>query len=261
MRLRVLQAQRMAARLASLPVRPLTAKRRVILHVGPHRTGTTTVQETLRASQSVMPWRVEALTRENRAVARLSGLIHNTQTRREARRKKAAVRRAAENVAALCTARTTIISDEDLIGALPTRRRLRGLYPFLEILFPVVLDAFEKSGAQVTVAWTPRFYPDWLESVFYRRHSAYPSTPFVPRRYRFGNGLPGAWDPFAKRFTEVCANVDLATLSFEEDVKAGIMGQGLFQLAGLSPKEIARLKHAKPQNVSRHRPRAEPKRN
>lgn len=255
MKQRLAQAKRLSAMLSRLPRRRPGAARRIILHVGPHRTGTTTIQHTLRKSAGRLPERVGAMTRDDEAQAELSRLIRNTNTRRGAVRRAAAVRDAASTVAGLCKAQTTIISDEDLLGALPTRRAGRGLYPHLEVLFPAMLEGMASTGAHVTVAWAPRFYPDWLESVYYRRHNLNPTTAFRPRRYRLAHGLPANWEIFTGRLLAVCEPVDLATLSFEDDVAAGVMGQGLFRLAGFSDEEIANLAHASPKNVAHRRTR------
>jgi hypothetical protein len=221
-------------------------RRRVILHIGPHRTGTTTIQATLRASRSTAPDGIGMVTKKNETHLELSRLTHNISSLDAAHVNAGRIRAAASDVARnLMRHPMTIISDEDMLGSLPTRRRIRGLYPFVEDVLPYVLAGFRDEGVRVTVAWQLRDYADWMESVYHRRNDLAPDRPFDLAGFQRRHGLPTDWRDFERRLKRACAGVRVVRLSFEEDAACGMMGSGLFRLAGLSDVAIGGLKHSR----------------
>lgn len=237
---------RLAAGLARLSVGWHDDRRRAVLHVGPHRTGTTTIQATLSANRSAAPDSVGVVVRKDEPQLQLSKLLHSVSSHEMARANGLRIREAAGNVAqALVKHPVTIISDEDFLGPLPARRNIKGLYPFVEETLPHVLAGFRDEGVRVTVVWQRREYSDWLESVFHRRNDLAPGRPFDSARFQKRHHLPPAWNDFERRLKRACAGVDVVRLSFEDDATSGCMGRGLFRVAGLSDTEVAQLRNSR----------------
>lgn len=225
-------------------------RRHAVLHVGPHRTGTTTIQATLNASRCVLldsvgPDSVGVVVRKDEPQRQLSRLLHNVSSHKMARAGAGQIREATRSVAqALVKHPVTIISDEDFLGPLPARRNIKGLYPFVEETLPHVLAGFRDEGVRVTVAWQLREYSDWMESVYHRRNNLAPERPFDSARFQRRHHLPKGWNDFERRLKRACAGVNVVKMSFEDDARSGCMGGGLFRLAGLSDAAIAQMNHA-----------------
>lgn len=228
---------------------PADERPHVILHIGPHRTGSTTIQATLRASGGAVPHDVNLVTRKTPAYTSLSRLTYGIRTPEAALAAadeiRAETRVFAQHIAGKWV---SIISDEDLLGPLPTRRRIKGLYPNMEAILPHVLAGFADEGVRVTVAWQHRDYADWLESVYHRRWDLAPEIPFDLQKFSRRHNFPADWRDFEERLAFACADVKIARLSFEEDAASGIMGRGLFRLAGLSDVAIDNMKHSRPRH-------------
>ena len=226
----------------------------VILHIGPHRTGSTTIQATMNASRGYAPNDLGLITRHDRDYLPFSRTCHGISTRREAENAAATLRRRAQVlVETKITHPVTIISDEDLLGPLPARRKIKGLYPNMTITLPHILMGLWQGGARVTVVWQRREYTDWLESVFHRRNDLDPPIPFDRQQFCRRHRLPDGWGCFEQRLRRACAGAPVVRLSFEDDAAAHMMGRGLFRLAGLSVVAIDNLEHSRPRQGSPRR--------
>lgn len=247
--------QQISARLAAVKARLAAgwADRRphVILHIGPHRTGTSTIQATIRANRSAMPQGIGTLVHKDPPLLAATKLTMDVLSPDAAHASALLIRAMVGQIARLSAQhRVTIISEEDLLGRLPTRREFKGLYPLVEMTLPHVLAGLRDENVRVTVVWLHRDYEDWLESIFQRRFNFAPPLPYDPARFRRHYGLPIDWRGFERRLKRACAGVPVVRLSFEGDAASGIMGQGLFRLAGMSDAEIAAMKHARPKHTS-----------
>ncbi len=172
--------------------------RRIILHAGFHKTGTSTVHETLRENRTALKGHVAL--RLQWHLRDLATATRTYATDRDAQSLEAAQRIFEDVLAALpgMPKRSLILSADDLAGGLPCHEGQPDyaaapvlLYAFWDIArrqFPV---------ADVLIHLTTRAPASWLRSVY---------------RERVRNGpLTADFDTFAERYANVAQLADMAT--------------------------------------------------
>jgi hypothetical protein len=244
-----------AAAIAGQGARPAAA-RLIVLHIGPHKTATTFIQTMAEANRPRLPPGLEVIPRGQPDLARLARLVHGLRRPAEARALAPALGRAAARLERLTRdAARTLVSHEDLAGALPARHGIRGLYPFAELVLPAIVAGLGSGGARVEVVLYRRAFGDWLGSIHrqkgHRQKGRPAAAAFAPRRFAAAHGLPFNWQGYHTRLGRVLPEGCLQVLSFEEERDAGLPGRGLWLRLGLDDAAIAALERVAPQNVRR----------
>lgn len=247
-------AQRRARQRAAGPV----AQRRILLHLGPHKTGSAFIQRMAEHNLPRLPPEVEVIERVNPDLLALRGLTKDLRSRAEAERRATEI----EAMAARLELHTrhaacTLISHEALLGATPAKHGIRGLYPFVDVILPALLAGLSSGGAAVEPVVYARGFDDWLRSnaMYQRQKSLFGwrmvlARRFDPARYAGRHGLPRGWDDLHARMRAASGAHGLSVLSFEAERAAGLIGAGLYRMMGLDADAIARLERIAPQNVT-----------
>ena len=211
---------------------------KIILHIGLHKTGTSFIQKRMETNANRLPKGYFIIPRKNKI---LSALV--TQTRRlrsveEARAQAVNISTQAQKLGRICAKQNiTLISHEDLLGPVPTRGKIRGLYPYILETLPSILSGLHASGNVVEVVVYFREYEDWLGSVFRYRFQDSPHRTFRPQRFRRNNNLPENWEEFHLRLQQAVGSTPMHIIPFEKDRATGNLGTALFTIFGLT-KEV-----------------------
>lgn len=224
--------------------------RKVILHIGTHKTGTSFIQKRLEASVGVLPKSHGIIVRKTPALEALTTTMRRLRSVEQARDSRDKIALQAQKLARECVKPNTLISHEDILGPVPTRANIRGLYPYLEHTLPAVLHGFQVEGIGVSVVIYTREFDDWLGSVFRYRFKDRPHGVFNPKRYRANNALPDNWDGLLERVQAAVGANPLHVFTFEGDRATGNLGGNLYTLFGLSDAVQARFAPMEAQNVT-----------
>jgi len=234
------------------------ARRRIVLHLGPHKTGSAFIQRMAEYNLPRLPPEVEIIERVNPELLALREITKRLRSRAEAERRAGEI----EAVAARLEQHTrhaasTLVSHEALLGATPAKHGIRGLYPFVDVILPALLAGLSSGGAEVRPVVYVRGFDDWLRSndMYQRQKSLLRwrmplRHRFDPARYAARHGLPRDWEDLHARLRSASGAHGLCVLSFEEERAAGLIGAGIHRLLGLDGAAIARLERIAPQNVT-----------
>ncbi|MEE9454380.1 MAG: hypothetical protein V3V13_08365 [Paracoccaceae bacterium] len=224
---------------------------RAVLHIGLHKTGTSFIQRRIEASRASLPYGYSIIPYKNRALGDLVKNTRKIRSLKQAMAERENITARAARLAWICRKQQhTLISHEDILGPVPTRGNIRGLYPYVQEMLPAVLAGFAREGVRVEVAVYRREYNDWLGSVFRYRFRDNPDRTFRPRRFKENNALPENWDEFTERLQESVAGNPLHIVSFERDRASGNHGTGLYSIFGLTNAVQADFVPMAAQNVT-----------
>ena len=225
--------------------------RKVVLHIGLHKTGTSFIQKRTEANEALLPAGLAFIPRAHPALSTLAAVVRSIRSQDQAKELEGKIGRFSRRLARYCPPEgTVLISHEDLLGPVPTRNDIRGLYPFVEDAMPVVLENLRESGCAVEVVAYFRTYHDWLGSVFRHRFKNRPDRVFWPKKFKAYNDLPEDWQDFQQRLRNAVGETPLHIISFEEDRASGNLGTALYDIFGL-PRDIqARFAPMNPVNVT-----------
>ncbi len=147
-------------------------------------------------------------------------------------------------------AQNTLFSDEDLLGPLPTRHGINGLYPYIEQTLPLIHHACVAQGVEVRFFFYLRSYNDWLHSVHAYKFQKDPRG-FAPKKFKARHQLPDNWASLLARMNGSVGAENVLYQSFEEDRATGRLGRALFHAFGLDDTTLERFEWIAPVNVSR----------
>jgi hypothetical protein len=228
------------------------ARRRIILHIGAHKTGTTYIQHTLEANRARLPLAFEVVPRRLRELHELTLMATRAQNAEKARAFEAALHQNAMQLAArFDQVENLLITHEGLPGPLPGRAGLQGIYPYAHILLPPVIAGLSKTGAEVTVVFYKRAYTDWKASLYRYRFRDTPARRYRPKNFSGRTGLPENWQEPVQRLRHCLPPDSLNVISYEDDRASGLLGRELYRIWGLPETEINDLRRLPPRNVSR----------
>ena len=134
------------------------ADKKVHFHLGPHKTGSTAIQQSLRQNAKALKTGFGLTLIRTRLVGKAAKLLNNDRL--------ADAKEALQDVATLCAAAEgdCIISCEDLSGVLPGTHGRREIYPHLTRNLGVLEEAF--SGFDRHYYFFLRQPEDWLRSTY-----------------------------------------------------------------------------------------------
>lgn len=231
---------------------PRPKVRRIVLHIGAHKTGTTYIQQTLESNRARLPLPFEMVPRRQRHLHRLTRIAASVQTEVAFKGVEADLQATALRLAnCFDRVETLLISHEGLPGPMPGREQFPGLYPMAHLLIPAIVRGFEQSGASVSVVFYKRRFHDWKASLYRYRFRESPDRAYHPARFAARSGLPEDWQELITRLRQALPKDCLHVVSFEQDRETGLLGTALYNRLGLSLTEISALKRLAPQNVSR----------
>jgi len=248
----LLRQSRLKRRQFRRHLRPAPENRRITLHIGAHKTGTTYIQRTLDINRLRLPLTFETVTRRDTDLYKLTDMAAGIRTPEAATAAQEALFEAARSLSRrFCRVRSLIITHEGLPGPLPGRPMFKGLYPLAGHILPPIVNGLRADGADVSVVFYTRRFRDWQASLYRYRFINQPGRGYNPARYAARTGLPENWDDLIARLRAGLGKTPLRIVSYEADRKSGFLGRALYQQAGMDDGLIARLKRPPPQNVSR----------
>lgn len=201
-------------------------------------TDTGFIQKRTEANEALLPAGFAFIPRAHPALSTLADVIRSIRSPDQAKELEKKIGRLSRRLARYCPPEgTVLISHEDLLGPVPTRNGITGLYPFVEYALPVVLENLRESGCTVEVVAYFRSYHDWLGSVFRHRFKKQPNRVFWPKNFKAYNHLPEGWQDFKQRLRNAVGEAPLHIISFEDDRNSGSFGTALYDIFGL-PREI-----------------------
>lgn len=221
------------------------------IHIGPHKTGSTFIQRRMTQNRHLFGRDYQTLVKVDLPVLSLIDAIYPLQTQAAALKAVDTIRERAFLLGKLVAdTQNTLASSEDLLGPLPTRCGIVGVYPFAEITLSAMVSGLEQAGTPYQFAFYLREYKDWLRSVYRYKFRDQPDRGFAPLQFAKRNGLPASWGGILACLQQAVPAENLRILSFEQDRATGNFGQALFDLSGL-PREVqTRFKPLEPVNVS-----------
>ncbi len=233
-------------------LQPRPTTRRIVLHIGPHKTGSTYIQRTIEANRPNLPANFETVSRHDRRLQRLKTLTSDARNARDAARIAPQLTKIANGLARrFGRVEHLLISHEDLCGPMPGRAGILGLYPLAHLMIPAIVKGLAQSGAQVQLVFYKREFSDWRTSLYRYLFRDNPERGYHPRRFAERVGLPPGWPEFIKALRLALPEDTLNVVSYEEDRESGLLGRALFARLGLTDAEIEALHRLPPQNVSR----------
>jgi len=236
--------------------RPGPSKRRIVLHIGAHKTGTTYIQHMMEANRSRLPLAYETVPRRQRHLHALTQMTAGAQTDVAAAELSETLTQTAAQLAnRFSRVETLLITHEGLPGPLPGRKMFKGLYPQAQNLLPPIVKGLQQSGAEVVVVFYKRRFRDWQASLYHYRHIDNPERAYHPARFAERTGLPDDWTDVITRMRDPLPGVEFHVVSYEKDRASGLLGRALLTLLGLSDDQIALLRKLPPKNVSREKTR------
>ncbi len=139
-------------------------RRRIFVHIGPHKTGSTAIQRCLAANHAVLA--LAGLNYMHSKTLHDAGMLLAKESFEEA---EALLNLVAREIST-SDARTVLLSQEDFCGDLPGRSRRKAIYPKLAKNLRIIARAF--SPHQVVFVFFRRDEEQWLESC-YHQHLRY----------------------------------------------------------------------------------------
>ncbi|MBO6867401.1 MAG: hypothetical protein JJ877_10190 [Thalassococcus sp.] len=213
---------------------PWTGPKRVILHCGFRKTGTTTIQEWMRLNAAQLPDGFVVSARDEltqpfrQAVSRHIRKPDLKSVEREAQ----ALRVAIEGM----NAETVLVSDENLFGRFMMAEDGRDIFDLAAEILPLLERAF--GDAPLEFVFYTREQDRWLRSAWAQDvKRAGVSQPFDQWRSALSSI---SWETGLARITGAL-NAPVHVFRMEDDLSASdpLMGRALFGFAGLSADQIA----------------------
>lgn len=201
-------------------------QKRVIFHIGPHKTGSTAIQKWMLNNKPFLAkWNTV--------------FLHNTETRRAAKLLCSQKYREAEDLLAIISAQigaldadTVILSQEDFAGDLPGRNRVRTIYPRLTKNLRVIKRAM--STHRTEFIFFEREPMEWLRSC-YHQHLVHRTTFHNFEAFTDFLGGPPDWDLLLLRVADATKG-DFHRKPFSKNTESGV--RSVLFLAGIQEDEL-----------------------
>ncbi len=227
--------------------------KRALIHIGPHKTGSTYIQQMMKVNTDLLPDTHAAHPKSDPLFSALQSLTINIHTDVDLAQRLPAIRETSTQIARSLSAENTLFSSEDLLGPVPTLAGVSGLYPFVDQTLPAIQSAFLAAGVEVQFFCYIREYDDWLRSVHAHKFRGR-ERPFAPRKFKERSALPSDWVDFIARIRASLGPANVTNQSYETDAASGRMGSTLFRDFGLSEDVLNQMDWIAPVNVSPRSP-------
>ncbi len=225
---------------------------RVIFHAGFHKTGTSSLQQALRAhANGLAPqWQIAVLEGGSRPLRQAAQAARQFSTHADA----AALQDAMAHWAAslnLQPGQGLLLSSEDFAGHMPGHRRVRSYAAAPQIAVAMATALRARFGAvDLRLLYTTRAPADWLRSVHWQlaKHDAMLlDAATYARRFAAAADLPGV----VQRVRNALPDVQVAEVALE-DLATRPLGpvDALFDLAGVDPALRATLAPVRQANAA-----------
>ena len=139
--------------------------KRALIHIGPHKTGSTYIQQMMKVNADLFPDTHTAHPKSDPLFGTLQSLTINIHNGADLAERLPAIQDTSTQIARGLSANNTLFSSEDLLGPVPTLAGVSGLYPFLDQTLPAIQSAFLTENIEVQFFCCIREYGDWLRSV------------------------------------------------------------------------------------------------
>ena len=227
--------------------------KRALIHIGPHKTGSTYIQQMMKVNADVFPDTHAAYPKSDPLFSALQSLTINIHNTADLAQRLPAIHDTSTQIARNLTADNTLFSSEDLLGPVPTLAGVSGLYPFLGQTLPAIQSAFSTADIEVQLFCYIRDYDDWLRSVHAHKFRDR-ERPLAPRKFKNRNALPTDWADFIAQMRTNLGPTGFAYQSYESDAASGRFGSALFRHFGLSDDVLNQMDWIAPVNVSPRSP-------
>ena len=155
------------------------------------------------------------------------------------------------NMANDLTQDVLLMSNEDMLGLLPSRKTQETLYSGAMTYLPVIQSALRDAGHDVQFVFYLRTYNDWLHSLYRYTFAHDPDRAFAPKRYKERRNLPDNWDTVRADSTSALGSDGITFIDYQLDRAHGRLGTALFKMCDMSDEQIDALHWIQPVNVSR----------
>ena len=215
--------------------------RRIIVHPGVHKTGSTAIQRHLQRNADLLAGRLIVRTPQEGTPMRPLGRAALAFSLSPSADTETALRVAFEDVLETLPPGDVpaIVSHENLAGAMPGKGGETGLYPRLPRIARAILSAAGRN--RVEFVCYVREMAEWRPSVW----AQVVRTEGYPRGYRAFTeeiaGLPG-WGDLQRRLTDAVGADRLIICATADETDRTRPGRQLLSHAGLSAAEIAALR-------------------
>ncbi|WP_112323495.1 hypothetical protein [Oceanibium sediminis] len=229
-------------------LRPAAPGRRIIVHIGPHKTGSTTIQALLRQNRHrlaplevICPGdpRLDRIHRIARAAIRPHGAAKHAD----------AYCAAAARLARDCRhLPVVLISNEGLLGPMPTQFGVTGLYLAGGANLASLVSGLARHGAEVEVVFYRREMNAWTRSLI--AHLG--ADGLTPEGFRTAHRIPHHWAGLLRRLRAdlgaAAPGARLSVIDFDEDA-GPTLGSALLRRAGVTETVLASLAWPAPRRV------------
>jgi hypothetical protein len=222
---------------------------KVIIHIGPHKTGSSFIQAMMRQNLDRFPPHIRVWPKNEPIFnAMVQACIQYLNGQPQA---LDLISELAHEMGRNLTHDVLLMSNEDILGLLPNRRVQDTLYGGSLSYLPLIQSAFKDAGHDVQFVFYLRNYNDWLHSLYRYTYAHKPDRAFAPKRYKARYNLPENWNSLRIALTETLGADGVTFINYQTDRSNGRLGTALFEMAGMTIAEIDALSWIEPVNVSR----------
>ncbi|MFD3190929.1 hypothetical protein ACFMPD_11720 [Sedimentitalea sp. HM32M-2] len=218
----------------------ITPDRRLIVHCGLQKTGSTSLHHFVGRNRAALAGRMAVLTPEKGSLTRELGRAAVRFSLNPASRQREALADLARQMSARIkgSAPTVLISHENLLGAMLGNGPTVTLYPQLEAIIAILGETFAPLQPEFVVY--TRDMSDWKHSVY---GQAVRSDRYAKSRAAFLQETAdcGDWTDLYKRFVAQVGSGSVRFFRLEDEADPRRPAQQLLRSAGLSNDEIAAL--------------------
>lgn len=223
--------------------------KRALIHLGPHKTGSTYIQHMMKTNAGLLAQSHSFHPKSDPLFEALQRITINIHSPADLPEWLHGIYETSLELARSLTATNTLISSEDLLGPVPTMAGISGLYPYLSQTLPAIQAGFDDGGVDTQFFCYIREFYDWLRSVHAHKFRGRES-PIAPRKFIKTNALPNTWDGFIANMQTAVGKPYFVHRSYEKDAASGRFGTDLFRHFGLPNTVLDKMDWIAPVNVS-----------
>lgn len=223
--------------------------KRALIHIGPHKTGSTYIQKMMKTNAGLLAPSHSFHPKSEPLFEALQRITINIHSPEDLSEWLQTIYDTSLELARSLTATNTLISSEDLLGPVPTMAGIHGLYPYLSHTLPEIQAGFDDGEVDTQFFCYIRDFHEWLRSVHAHKFRGR-ERPLAPRKFIQSNGLPNSWEGFIKNIQSSIGEPSFVYRSYESDAVGGRFGTDLFRHFGLPDAFLDQMDWIEPVNVS-----------